>query len=169
MRAAICDFGLSSFVGQDAYLSKPLSGNITAPFTRAPEVFLAEGVRFTTAGAWVPPPGKIKYSAAVDIWAWACIVLHCGTGNSLVSGESAHVVAQALACYLGVPLLASSKQPARSQPCSKGAGSMAVRQSLQLSNFLPPHAKILDEVLVLDYSKRPRASEIEQHWRQAMP
>ena len=167
VRAAISDFGLSSFVGQDAYLSRPFSANITAPFTRAPEVFLAQGSRFTKEGAWVPPSGKIKYSASVDIWSWACIVLHCGTGNPLVSGETGHAVAQALASYLGVPLLASPGG-SRSQPCSKGVRPMAVRQCLPLYHFDKAHAKVLDEVLVLDDSSRPCASDIEKRWQEAM-
>ena len=72
----LSDLGLSMFVGEgcDAYEAKSRKGNVTAAGTRAPEVWLAEGHRFDRNLRWCGAP-HAKYSASIDVWAWAIIAL----------------------------------------------------------------------------------------------
>ena len=72
----LTDLGLSTFVGEgcDAYEAKSRKGNVTAAATRAPEVWLAEGHRFDRNLRWRGAP-QAKYSASIDVWAWAIIAL----------------------------------------------------------------------------------------------
>ena len=74
----LSDLGLSTFVGEgcDAYEAKSRCGNVTAADTRAPEVWCAEGHMFMFDRNWGWYGARLaKYSASIDVWAWAIIAL----------------------------------------------------------------------------------------------
>ena len=72
----LIDLGLSTFVGEgcNAYEAKRRLGQVTAAGTRAPEVWLAAGHQFDRDCGW-SGARLAKYSATIDVWAWAIIAL----------------------------------------------------------------------------------------------
>ena len=80
----LIDLGLSTFVGEgcNAYEAKRRLGQVTAAGTRAPEVWLAAGHQFDRDCGW-SGARLAKYSATIDVWAWAIIALEMSNGPLL--------------------------------------------------------------------------------------
>ena len=164
-RAVLCDFGMCAHVGEGPYAPRSMTANITAPWYRAPEVFFAHGFQIHPNGSWIAPQRDIKYSAAVDIWAWACVTVHCAAGLPVYHGDSDFETAKALARCMGVIAPVIGAQQPFTYPIAIDNTHMPRQRrsrTLWLNFGRPEQRTLLLDALALDFTKRPIAADIER-------
>ena len=85
VQAALCDFGLSSYVHGEGLELKHRSGNVTQSWSRAPEIFFAAGTDVDAKGNWIPAT-TAKYGAGVDVWGWGVVTMSMALSRPLYGG-----------------------------------------------------------------------------------
>ena len=86
---------------EDAYTTRELCGEVTQAWARAPEVWFAPGFSFSKQGKWSSAE-EAKYSAYVDMWAWALLMLQLATGKAPLSALKDIASAQLLLEAMGL-------------------------------------------------------------------